>query len=93
MNGDDVMMPLTSSEIEHIASEAAKKAVRELLLAMGADVSDPKEIRELQKDFAHTRESRLAIAAVKIKVVLVATGTVVTGIIAACWIALRGGSH
>lgn len=87
------MMPLTSSEIEHLASEAAHKAVRETLLMMGVDVTDPKSLIEVQKDFAHTRESRLAIATIKTRAYMVATGTVVAGILAAVWLALKGNGH
>lgn len=88
------MIPLNSSEIQHLASETAKEAVRQTLLMMGVDVSKPESIQELQKDFAHIRESRLAIAAIRTKAYLVITGTVVTGIIGAVWLALSGrGGH
>ena len=84
-------MPLTSSEIEHIAMATAKAAVQETLLAMGVDVSKPEAIQAMQLDFAHVRESRLAIAAIKTRAMLVAVGIVTTGIIAAVWVAIRGG--
>lgn len=85
------MMPLTSSEIEHIAQESAKKAVRELLLAMGVDASDPKALIEMQKDFAHNRRWRESVETVRTKGLIVATGIVVSGIIGAIWMAMRGG--
>lgn len=80
-------------EIEYIATEAAKKAVRETLLMMGVDVADPKSLLELQKDHAYTRDSRLATAAIRTRAYLVVTGTVVTGILTAIYMALRGNGH
>lgn len=84
------VIPLNSSEIQHIASETAKAAVRETLLAMGIDVSKPEAVQEMQKDMAHVRESRLAVAAIKTRAYMVITGTLITGVIAAIWVALRG---
>ncbi len=42
-----------------LAKEVGKEACREFLLTCGVDVSSPKEIKEVQKDFAHLRDSRL----------------------------------
>lgn len=84
---------LSTAEIEQIASEAARKAVRETFLALGVNATDSESIVEVQKDFAHVRESRLAFAAIKTRAYVVATGTVVTGIIAAIWMALRSNGH
>lgn len=83
------MIPLSSSEIQQIASETAKAAVRETLLAMGIDVSTPEAIQEMQRDTMYTRESRLALAAIKTRAYLVVTGTVVAGIVTAVWMALK----
>lgn len=87
------MMPLTSSEIEHLASEVAKKAIRELLLTLGVNASDPASALELQADFQHLRQSRLAVAAVKTRAMMVLTGTFVTGLIAAVWLAFSAKGH
>ena len=87
------MVPLTSSEIEELTNEVAKKAVRETFLALGVNASEPASILEMQRDFAHIRESRLAFAAMKTRAYLVVTETVVTGIITAIWMALRGNGH
>lgn len=84
------MMPLNDAEIQDIATAAADAAVRKLLLTMGVDASDDKALLEMQKDFAHVRESRLAIAAMKTRAYVVATGVVVSGVIAAVWMALKG---
>lgn len=87
------MVPLTSSEIEDLTNEVAKKAVRETFLALGVNASEPQSIIEMQRDFAHIRESRLAFAAMKTRAYLVVTGTVVTSILTAIWLAVRGNGH
>lgn len=85
-------MPLTSDEIKHIADESAKAALREMLVMMGVDATDPKALLEMQQDFAHLRIWRESVEAVRTKGLIVATGIIVTGIIAAVWMAIRG-SH
>ncbi len=82
------MMPLTSSEIEHIAAESAKAAVRETLLVMGVDVSDPKSIQEMQRDFAHVRVWRQSVDTVKRQSLIAAVGILVSGIAGAIWMAI-----
>lgn len=84
------MMPLNDAEIQDIAGAAADAAVRKLFLTMGVDTSDDKAMIEMQKDFAHTRESRLAIAAIKTRAYLVATGIVISGVLGAIWLAFKG---
>jgi hypothetical protein len=86
------MVPFTSDEIRHIASEAAKSAVRELLVAMGVDANDPKSLITMQKDFAHLRAWRESIETVKTKSITVAIGTIVVGVLGAIWMAIRS-SH
>jgi hypothetical protein len=84
---------MTDADVERIATEAARRAVRETFLALGVNAADPESVVEMQKDFAHIRDSRLAFVAMKTRAYMVATGTVVTGIIAAVWMALRGNGH
>lgn len=79
------MMPLTSSEIEHLASESAKAAVREMLLALGVDAHDPASIIKMQQDFAYLRDVREAVATVKTKGLTAAVGILVSGVAAAIW--------
>lgn len=83
------MSPLTSEEVKHLASESAKAAVRELLLAMGVNANDPEALIKMQQDFAHLREWREAVGTIKTKGLMVATGVIVSGVIGAIWMALR----
>lgn len=84
------MMPLTQAEIKHIADESAKAALRDMLTMMGVDANDPKALIEMQADFAHLRTWRESVEAVRTKGILVATGIIVSGVIAAIWMAIRG---
>jgi hypothetical protein len=86
-------MPLTSSEIEHIAAESARKAVRELLVAMGVDANDPKALLEMQRDFALIRDWRLSIGVIKVRALMVAVGIIVSGLIGAVWMIMSGKVH
>lgn len=81
---------VTSSEIEHIAAESAKVAVRELLLAMGVNAKDPEALIKMQLDFAHLREWREAVGTIKTKGLVVATGIFVTFVCGAILVAVRG---
>lgn len=85
------MIPLTSSEIEHIAAVSAEAAVRKVLLTMGVDTSDDKAMLEMQKDFAHVRTWRAATDTVKRQTLLTAIGIVVSGIAGALWMAFGKG--
>lgn len=76
------MMPLTSEEIKHLAEEAAKSAVRELLVAMGVDANDPKALIEMQKDFAHIRVWRESTDTIRRKGLAAAVTFIVSGILA-----------
>jgi hypothetical protein len=86
------MMPLTSSEIEHIASASADAAVRKLFLTMGVDTSDDKAMLEMQRDFAHVRNWRRSVERVRRQTLIVAVGVIVSGILGAIYMAFRG-SH
>jgi hypothetical protein len=82
-------MPLTSSEIEHIASAAAKKAVHETLLMLGVDASEPDEIKEMQRDFAHLREFRQSIVAVRRHSWKIVVGILLSGVAGAVMLAFK----
>lgn len=82
------MIPLSSSEIQHIASESARAAVRETLLAMGVDVSKPEAIQEMQYDMAHVRRWRRSVETVQRQSLLTAVGILVSGVIGAIWLVL-----
>jgi hypothetical protein len=84
------MMQLTSPEIQHLASETAKAAVREMLLTMGVNANDPEAILKMQQDFAYLRDVREAVGTIKARGWAVAMGIVVSGVAAAVWTMLRG---
>lgn len=84
------MIPLSSSEIQHIANETAKAAVRDTLLAMGVDVSDPKSIQEMQKDMAHVRLWRQSVDTVRRQTLIAAVGILVSFVAGGIWLAIRG---
>jgi hypothetical protein len=84
------MLPLTSEEVKHLASESAKAAVRELLLAMGVNANDPEAILKMQQDFAYLRDVREAVGTIKARTWSALIGIIVTGVVGAIWIALRG---
>lgn len=91
LRGNEItMMPLTQSEIKHIADESARTALREMLTMMGVDATDPKAMLEMQQDFAHLRIWRESVETMRTKGLMVATGIIVTGIIGAMWMAIKG---
>ncbi len=83
------MVPFTSDEIEHIAATSAKRAVSELLLAMGVNTDNPNALIEMQKDFAHVRKWRESVELVRIRTITVAVGVIVTGILGALYMAFK----
>lgn len=84
------MIPLTSSEIQQIASETARAAVREMLLTLGVNANDPEAIRKMQQDFAYLRDWREASGTIKARGLAVLVGVLVSGFAAAVWASLRG---
>ena len=82
---------MNPDEVKHIATEAAREAVQELLLAMGANAGSPDSMIELQKDFAHIRAWRQSVDTMRTKGLTVATGIIVAGLIGLIWMAVRGG--
>lgn len=84
-------IPLNSSEIQHIAMETAKEAVRQTLLTLGVNASDPEAIRKMQQDFAYLRDWREASGTIKARGFAVLVGIIVSGVAAAVWTAMRGG--
>jgi hypothetical protein len=86
----------STAELRDIAEQAAKEAVRETLLSLGIDVSDPiaaqkdfmvlREVGKLvmdpefRKDMEHLRTWRIAVKEVKSKGLLTLVGLIVTGL-------------
>lgn len=87
------MIPLSSSEIQHIASESAKAAVRETLLALGVNANDPEAVIKMQQDFAYLRDWREAVGTIKSRTLAVTVGIAVSGAIAAIWAGVRASGH
>lgn len=79
-------MSLTADDVDRIA----KRAVSETLLALGVNTKDPDDFIEMQKDFAHVRAWRQSVETVRTRGLIVATGIIVTGIIGAVWMAIKG---
>ena len=65
--------------VERAASEAASRAVREILTALGLNVNDPFEV---QADMQHLRAWRRSISTVKKQGLVTAVGILVAGFIA-----------
>lgn len=63
-----------------------KDTVHETLLTLGVDVDDP---LEMQRDFQHIRDLRIATNIIKKRALHVLVGVVVAGIIAAFWIGFK----
>lgn len=74
---------MTESEIKHLASTAAHEALEQFLLVLGVNVSTSADKLELQKDFHHVRQSRLMVGAMWNKVLMAASGSAVTLVVAA----------
>lgn len=77
---------MTERELEAVADRAADKAIRNLFLQIGVDITEPIEV---QKDFHHLRKWRKSNEAITLKVLLTAIGTIVMGTLAAIWVGLR----
>ena len=69
----------TDADIAAIATAAAKEAIKELFLTLGVDATDPQQIIEMQRDFAHLRGWRQSIELVKSKGLGAAVIFIVTG--------------
>lgn len=76
---------MTHDEIQHIASEAAKQAVRELLVAMGVNANDPEALLKMQADFRHLRTWRESADTVRKQGLKTAVGILVSGFLAAIY--------
>lgn len=70
---------MTNDEIKAIATEAAKEAIRELLVAMGVNANDPEALIEMQQDFAHIRAWRRSTQTIKNNGLKAAVTFIVTG--------------
>jgi hypothetical protein len=99
------MTTLTRAEVEDIAEAAAKAAVRETLLLIGVDLSDPlatqrdfavmREVgrhamdSDFRKDLEFAREWRLGMQSLRSTGVRTAIGLLVTAIASAIWLGIH----
>ncbi|UXO93739.1 hypothetical protein Pan1_24 [Pseudanabaena phage Pan1] len=73
---------MTREELKALMSEA----VRDAFTKMGIDADDP---LEMQRDFQHLREWRVAVAAVRTKGMLTLFGVFLTGALGALWLGFK----
>ncbi len=73
---------MTKQEIRKIVSDT----VRETLIELGIAHDDP---LEMQRDFQHLREWRLATAMIRRKGILTVLGLIIAGAAAALWIGFK----
>ena len=72
---------MTEDEIRDVARTAAREAVHEMMIGLGADVSNPAAIIEMQKDFQSLREWRQSMQAVRRHGLITAVGVIVVGVL------------
>lgn len=70
---------------------AVKEGVREVLEALGMDVTTTAARIEVQKDLAHLRTLRLTGLAVANKALMVAVGVITTSALGAIWYVFQHG--
>lgn len=68
------------------AKEAADEAVRQTLLTLGIDMSNP---LEMQADFRHVREWRKSVATVKKQGMMTAIAIITAGVLGLIWTAIQ----
>lgn len=73
---------MTKEELKALMSEA----VRDAFTKMGIDADDP---LEMQRDFQHLREWRVAVASVRTKSTLTLFGIFISGAIGAAWLGFK----
>lgn len=74
--------PLTHGEIDTVV----EKTVRETLLTMGIDTSDP---IEMQRDFQALRDWRNSLNAIRSKGLMTLVGAVVLGAAGLIWVGIK----
>lgn len=82
---------MTRSDMEEVAEEAAAKALQNLFLTLGVDVTDPKDIKALHADFKHIRTWRESKEVVQQHALKTAIGVIITGALG--WLGLLFWKH
>lgn len=70
---------MTRHEMQEVAEEAAAKALQNMFLMFGVDVTDPQDVKAFQADLKHIRAWRESTTAVKQHALKTAIGVIVTG--------------
>lgn len=78
---------MTEAQINKVAQEAARAAVKETLLTIGIDTNNP---LEFQRDMQHLRAWREASATVKRQGLITAVGILTAGFLAIIWLYIKG---
>lgn len=81
---------MTPHEVERIAKTAAHEAVKEILEALGLDVTEPLEV---QQDQAFLRTMRVGTRKGIFAVWTTLIGVIVTALAGAVWLALNRPPH
>lgn len=79
---DGPKIEMTRDELKALMSEA----VRDAFTKMGIDADEP---LEMQKDFQHLREWRVAVAAARTKTMLSVMAILITGAMGAVWLGFK----
>lgn len=79
---DEHRQLLDKDEVDNIV----RMSVRETLISLGIDATDP---METQRDFQTLRDWRKSAASIRSKSIMVLVGIVVTGALAALWVGIR----
>lgn len=81
---DQDPIQLTRGELKALLQEAVTGA----LVKLGMDIEDP---LEMQRDFQHLRDWRIAVGQARSKGFLTVVGILTAGVLAALWVGLRVG--
>lgn len=77
------------SDLTPETQAAVEEAVKQTLLKLGMDVSQPEHVVELQQDFQHLRKWRKSVNAVERQSFLGAMAVLGTGLVAALWLGIK----
>jgi hypothetical protein len=72
---------MNKEDIEDIARTAAREAIREMLIAMGVDTSNPAAMIEMQRDFQSLRSWRQSVQTIQRHSLVTAVGVIVVGLL------------
>jgi hypothetical protein len=78
---------LSPEEMRELVRETVRETINETFLRLGVKIDDPIEV---QKDFQHLRDWRNTTESVKSKALLAAVGLLVSGLLGALWLGLKG---